>query len=90
MVSEVPVLLAYRLAMSRLRIDAGLLSTVAPASHRGVQAESVNGADAATHCLWLSWIYQKRDHGPASAPSSYSAGLHVGLAGAANLLLDLS
>jgi len=76
--------------MSRLRIDAGLLSTVALASIRGVQVESVDGAHAAFHCLWFSWLYQERDHGPASTPSFHTAGLYVGLAGAANLLLDLS
>src|SRR6266446_4458581 len=76
--------------MSRLRIDASLLSTAAPASNRGLQVESLDGADAALYRLRLPRIYQERDHGPASTKSFYSAGLYVGLAGAANLLLDFS
>src|SRR5437588_11407294 len=76
--------------MSGVWFDASLLSTAAPASSRGLQVESVDGADAALYRLRLPRIYQECDHGPASTPSFYSAGLYVGLAGAANLLLDFS
>ena len=76
--------------MSGVWFDASLLSTAAPASNRGLQVESVDGADAALYRLRLPRVYQERDHGPASTPSFHTAGLYVGLAGAANLLLDFS
>ena len=90
MVSEVSISFADWLSMSGVWFDASLLSTAAPASNRGLQVESVDGADAALYRLRLPRVYQERDHGPASTPSFHTAGLYVGLAGAANLLLDFS
>src|SRR5438445_346209 len=76
--------------MSGVWFDASLLSTAAPASNRGLQVESVDGADAALYRLRLPRIYQERDHGPTTTPSFHTAGLYVGLAGAADFLLDFS
>jgi hypothetical protein len=76
--------------MPRLWFDARLLSVASFASDCGVQAESIVHADAAVHRLWIGRPHQERDHRQAAAASFHSFDLSLGLAGAADLLLDIS
>src|SRR6266550_3191443 len=75
------------LAMSGLRLDAGVLSTTASSSSRGLQAEPFDGDDAAIHYLRLPRFHQKRDHRYAPPPHLHPADLSLGVAGGARFLL---
>ena len=88
--SEVSISFSDWLAVSRLRIDTRFLSTAAPASSRGVQAESAYHANAPFHRLRFSRIHEKRDHRQAVSPPLHPAILSVGVARAAAFLLGLS
>src|SRR5437899_11641981 len=76
--------------VSRLRIDARDLSALAPASNRGVQAESIDDSDTAVHRLWIFGLHEERHHGKSAPARLYSVDLSLGLAGGDGLLLDLS
>lgn len=76
--------------MPWLRYDARVLSITASASRRGVQIESLDGADAALHHLRFPRIHQERNYGSAPEASLHSAAVLVGLAGLNYFLLDLS
>src|SRR6266404_7648396 len=79
-----------RFPMSRLRLDARVLSTDPPAPDRRVQAQSAHDADAAVHRLRLSGIHPECRDRATSAACFHSASLSLGLARAPDLLLDLS
>ena len=84
-----PFSFAYGLAVSGLRFNARVLSTIAFASGGGIQAEPVNGDDAAIHCLRLPGFHEERDHGRAAAPHLHPADLSLGMARVARFLLGL-
>jgi acyl-CoA thioesterase YciA len=76
--------------MSGVWLDARTLSTAASSSDRRLQVQSVDGADASFHHLWVSGIHEERHHRPAPTPGLHSVLLSLGLAGSNDLLLDLS
>ena len=77
-----------RNAVSRLWIDARVLSTVASAPSRGVQAESLNDSDAAIRRLRICRLHEERYHRTAAEAYLHPAVLFVGLARAVDLFLD--
>src|SRR5437763_16236812 len=79
--SEVPVSRADRLAMSRLRLDARMLSTDSSAPDRCLQIKSAIHVDAAVHSVWLSWFHAQRNHRPATKTRLHPFLLSVGMAG---------
>ena len=78
------------IAVSRMRIDTRVLSALALASHRCVQAESIDDSDTAFHRLWISRVHEERRYGKSAPARLYSFALSLGLAGGDGLLLDLS
>ena len=82
------VSLDNRIAMPRLRNDAGLLSTIALASGGGLQTESVNDDDAAVSDLWVGGLYQKRHFRTAATASFHTYVLPLDLDCSNYLLLD--
>ena len=88
--SQVSVSFVNGHAMSRVWLDAGMLSTGAPAPRRSVQAESALHADAAVHCLWVSRIHEERDNWSTAAASVCPVVLPLDVARADDLFLDLS
>src|SRR5580765_7575934 len=78
-----------RLAMSRLRFHACLLSTPASASGSRVQAEPAFRPDPAIPRLRLFGLYEGGNHRQASSPRIHSRALSVGLVGADVVLLGL-
>ena len=63
MVSQVSLPHGNGLAMPGLRLNPRLLSTIASASGRGLQAESADGDDVAVHCLRIPRFHEERDYG---------------------------
>jgi hypothetical protein len=88
--SQMPFPCLDRLAVSGLRVNARVLSVTASASDCRVQIESADDVDAALHHLRSIGIHQECAHRETSATSFHSTALHVVMAGAADLLLDLS
>ena len=76
--------------MSRLWLDAGALSATSSASSGGIQAKSAAYADTTVYRLRISRLYEERDYRSAAATSFYPVVLPLGVAGADDLLLDLS
>ena len=84
------VSLDNRIAVPRLRHDAGMLSTVALASGDGLQTESVDDDDAAVSDLWIGGLYQKRHYRRAATTSFHTDVLPLGLDWSDYFLLDFS
>ena len=84
------VSLDNRIAVPRLRHDAGMLSTVALASGGGLQTESVDDDDAAVSDLWIGRLYQKRHYRRAATTSFHTDVLPLGLDWSDYFLLDFS
>src|SRR6266446_1496741 len=82
------VSLDNRIAVPRLRNDAGLLSTIALASGGGLQTESVDDADAAVSDLWVGGLYQKRHYRTAATASFHTYVLSLGMDCSDYFLLD--
>src|SRR5258706_16147601 len=78
------------LAMPGLWLNPRLLSAIASASGRGLQAESADGDDVAVHCLRIPRFHEERDYGSAASPHLYPANLSLGVAGGAHFLLGFS
>lgn len=74
-----PISVTDRLAVSRLRHDAGMLSTTTLASGGGLQTESVDDDDAAVFDLWVDWLHQERAYRPAPTASFHTHVLPLGL-----------